>query len=157
MKATILATLALLLLGAPLAAAEEVTRETYKAEVEPICKVNSEANQKILSGVRKEVKQGKLKLAAKKFAKAAAALQRTYNELSAVPQPAADTARLGKWLGYVKEETELLRNIAKALKAGSKAKAERYVVRLTHNAQLANAEVLSFSFHYCRFEPNKYA
>jgi len=40
------------LVGAVPSMAAEATPETYKEEVEPICKVNTEANEKILKGVR---------------------------------------------------------------------------------------------------------
>ena len=63
-KAIALSLTAMLLfaVAAPLAMA--ITRDEYKARVEPICKKNSEANDKILKTVRKEVKENKLKTAA---------------------------------------------------------------------------------------------
>jgi len=146
----------MLLLGvtAPLALA--ITRDEYKTQVEPICKKNSEANDKILKTVRKEVKENKLKTAGAKFIKASNALKTTYNELKAVEQPAEDTAKLTKWLGYVKTEADLFNSGGKALNAGNKSKAQKYVNKLNTNANLANSTVLSFSFHYCKFEPSKY-
>jgi hypothetical protein len=141
---------------ASLALAAEITRTEYKEQVEPICHANTKANEKILNGVREEVKQGKLTLAATKFQKAATALKSTYRELAAVPRPTADEARLEKWLGYVKTEAGLFQGAAKALKAGNKNKAESYVVKLTHNATLANSTVLSFGFHYCKLQPSKF-
>jgi hypothetical protein len=150
------ALLAFLAIGVNLAAAEEVTRDTYTAAVEPICKVNTEANEKILKGVRQEVQKGKLKPAGAKFAKAAAALKKAYGQLKAVPQPAADSAKLGKWLSYVKTEADLFESAAKALKAENKTKAQGYVVKLTHNANLANLQVLAFNFRYCKLEPSKF-
>jgi hypothetical protein len=150
------ALLLLLLSGASLAMAEEVTRDTYKAAVEPICKTDTQANEKILKGVRQEVKAGKLKAAGTQFQKAAAALKQAYTQLKAVPQPAADTAKLGKWLAYVKTEAELFEEAAKALKANNKTKAQTIVVKLTHNANLANNQVLSFGFRYCKLEPSKF-
>ena len=80
------------------------TREGYVAAVEPICKANTEASGKILKGVKGEVRAGKLKPAAAKFARAATALKKTWRQLSAVPKPTADTAKLSKWLGYVKTD-----------------------------------------------------
>lgn len=148
--------LALALGGAALAQATETTRSEYVAAVEPICRANTKANERILSGVRSEVKQGKLKLAARRFTRAADALEKTLKELKAVPQPAADQARLAKWLRYVKIEAELLQRIAKKLKAGDKVGAQALVVRLTHNANLANNTVLAFDFRYCRFNPSKF-
>jgi len=155
-KAIALSLTAMLLsaVAAPLALA--ITRDEYKARVEPICKKNSEANDKILKTVRKEVKEGKLKTAGAKFIKASTALKKTYNELKAVEQPAEDTAKLTKWLGYVKKEAELFNSGGKALKAGNKKKAQKFVNQLNSNANRANAEVLAFGFHYCKFNPSKY-
>jgi hypothetical protein len=159
MKKAIAASLAATLLAAnaaPLAVAAEITRAEYKAQVEPICKKNSEANDRILKGVRKEVKQNKLKSAGAKFIKASKALKSTHTQLKVVPQPTADEARLTKWLGYVKTEADLFNSAGKALKAGNKSKAQKLVNKLTTNANQANAQVLVFNFRYCRFEPSKY-
>ena len=155
-KAIALGLTAMLLfaVAAPLALA--ITRDEYKAQVEPICKKNSEANDKILKTVRKEVKEDKLKTAGAKFIKASTALKKTYNELKAVEQPAEDTVKLTKWLGYVKKEAELFNSGGKALKAGNKKKAQKFVNQLNTNANKANAEVLAFGFHYCKFNPSKY-
>jgi hypothetical protein len=151
-----LATVALLTMGASLALADQAERDAYKAEVEPICKTNTQANEKILKGVRQQVKAGKLDAAGAKFSKAATALKKAYGELKAVPQPASDAARLNKWLSYVKEEATLFESGAKALKAGNKGKAQSIVVKLTHTANLANNQVLSFGFRYCKLEPSKF-
>lgn len=144
------------MLAVPFAQATEVTRESYKEAVEPICKTNTQANERILKGVRKEVKEGQLKLAGTKFSKAATALKRTLTQLKAVPQPSADEAKLAKWLGYVSLEVSLFQKTAKELKAENKSGAQATVIRLTHNANQANNQVLGFEFHYCRFEPSKF-
>ena len=148
--------LALSLLAVPLAQADEVTRESYKEAVEPICKANTQANERILKGVRNRFKAGKLKAAAGQFAGAASALRKTIKQLKAVPQPVADEARLAKWLKYVDEEANLFDRTAKKLKAENKAAAQATVIRLTHNANQANNQVLPFEFKYCRFEPSKF-
>jgi len=155
MRAVFAAVLALAL-AAPLAFAAEVSRTEYKAAVEPICKVNAKANERILKGVRKMVKQGKLRPAGTKFLKASAALRKTYVQLRAVPQPSADEARLAKWLKYVKKEADLFKSAGKALKAGNRGKAQRFVNKLTTNANQANAAVLVFSFRDCKFNPAKF-
>jgi hypothetical protein len=150
-----LAAAAVLVIAIP-AAATEVTRATYTEAVEPICKANTEANEKILKGVRAGVKANRLKPAGAQFAKAAAALEQAYTQLKAVPQPPADTAKLAKWLRYVKTEASLFSATAAKLKAANKTAAEANVVRLTHTANLANAQVLGFEFEYCRFEPSRF-
>jgi hypothetical protein len=157
-KATALAMIAAvgMLMAAPLALAAEQTRETYTEAVEPICKVNAEASDRILDGVKSEVRQGKLKPAAAKFTKAAAALKKALNQLKAVPKPVADQARLDKWLGYIKNEVELFERTAKKLKAGDKSGAQSMSVKLTSTANKANNQVLAFEFNYCRVEPSKF-
>jgi hypothetical protein len=155
-----LAALLLLALAAfaavPVALGAEVTRTAYREEVEPICQQNTLANEKILKGVRKEVKEGKLKLAGSKFSRAATALHKTLLQLKAVPQPSADEARLAKWLRYVATEAELFKTAAAKLSAGQEAAAQSVAVRLSHNATLANNTVLPFEFRYCRFEPSRF-
>jgi hypothetical protein len=156
-KAIALAVLAVFLVAAvPLAFAAEQTKEGYVAAVEPICEANTKANEKILKNVKSEVKAGKLAPAASSFLKAAGALKATYGQLAAVPQPSADAAKLTKWLAYVKTEAGLFEKTGRLLKAGQKAQAEQMVNKLTQNANLANFEVVSFGFRYCRFEPSKF-
>jgi len=131
-------------------------RVAYKAQVEPICKRNREANERVLKGVRKNISTGKLKLAASQFAKAAAALKKARTQLAAVPKPAGDEARLTKWLGYIKTEIELFEKASKKLKAGDKRGAQRMSIYLTSTANKANNTVLPYEFKYCRAEPSQF-
>ncbi len=147
--------IATVIFAVPLALGAELTREEYVAKVEPICRANAQANEKILKGVRDKVKQGKLKAAGAQFAAASRALRKTLAQLEAVPQPKADAATLARWLGYVKTEADLFQKAAEKLKAGNKVAAQGMVVRLTHNANLANNQVLSFNFTHCKFDPSK--
>lgn len=138
---------------ASLAMASEISRAEYKEAVEPICRTNAQANERILEGVRQEVKQGKLKPAATKFAKAASALKKTWRELSAVPKPAEDVARLTKWLSYIKAEVGYFEKAAKVLKQGKKSQLTQIVVQLEHTARLANNQVLPYGFRWCKSKP----
>jgi hypothetical protein len=151
-----IATLVLGLLFASAAFAAEVTRDEYKEAVEPICMKNTKANERILAGVKQEVKAGKLKTAAAKFAKSSTELKRTLGELEKVPGPKADEARLSQWYALVKVEAELFAQAGKKLKAGDKGGAEHIVAKLSQNANKANLQVLPFSFRYCRLEPSKF-
>src|ERR1700704_6248029 len=78
--------LAVAVLAAPFAEATEVTRDSYKEAVKPICKTNVQANERILKGVKAKVKAGKLKPAATQFTKAANATHTALGKLKAVPQ-----------------------------------------------------------------------
>jgi hypothetical protein len=157
LKAIALVALGIFLMAAvPLAFAAEPTKESYVAEVEPICETNTKANEKILKNVKAEVKAGKLTPAGASLIAAGKALKKTWSELGAVPQPSADSAKLTKWLGYVKGEAELFEKAGTLLKAGKKAPAQQVVNKLSKNANLANFEVVSFGFRYCKFEPSKF-
>jgi hypothetical protein len=151
-----LAATAIFLLTALAAVGAEPTREGYVAQVEPICKANTEANEQILKGVKAEVREGKLKPAAAQFAKAGTALGKTLRQLRAVPQPPADAPKLGRWLGYISEEAQLLQTTALKLRKGDKTGAEKMAVRLNATANRANNEVLEFEFRYCAANPSKF-
>lgn len=150
---------ALSLLGAltvAAAQAAEVTRASYREAAEPICQTNTQANERILAGVRTMVKQGRLGPAGSRFARASTALKKAVGELEALSTPPADTARLGRWLGDVRVEAALFGRIAGLLKADKKAQAERLVAKLDSDASKANNVVIAFEFHWCRLEPARF-
>ncbi len=149
--------LTLAALGVAAASATELTRAEYVAQVEPICKANTEANKQIFNGAKGEVKAGKLEAASKRFANAVGAFEKTIKQLEAVPRPAADEAKLNKWLGYLKTESTYLAKIGADLAAGNKAKAQLDSVRLNRNSNLANNTVLAFGFDYCRINPSRFS
>jgi hypothetical protein len=154
---TILTAVALtLVVVVPLAAAAEVTRDEYVSRVEPICKRNTDANKRIFAGAKEEVKSGKLKAASARFSRAVAALDKTIRQLSAVPRPAVDEARLEKWIGYLEVESDYLGRIGKALAKGERGKAQTLTVRLNRNSNLANNTVLAFDFTYCKLDPSRF-
>jgi hypothetical protein len=144
------------LLSSSAALAAEQTRETYKAEAEPICKADKAASDRYLKGVKGLVKDDRLAKASRNFAKAAAALERAQKQLAAVPQPPADSARLGNWLGGIKGEVALMRRISAKLAKGQKGPASSLSVRLQHNATATNNLVIAFQFNYCKIEPSQY-
>ncbi|MGN6256074.1 MAG: hypothetical protein ACTHO8_14005 [Solirubrobacterales bacterium] len=147
---------ALLLAGAVPSFALAPEAQEYKEKVEPICQANTEANEKILKGVRKEVKEGKTKKASRQLFSAAKALKRARAQLLKVPKPAEDAARLTKWLNGVKTEVELLEATGRKLAKGEKNAAVKMVLRLEANARKTNNLVLDYQFRYCRFNPAKF-
>jgi hypothetical protein len=156
-RAAFLAALAALMLLAVPAFAAESTRTEYKEQVEPICKTNREASEKYLKGVKTMVRKNKLKQAGTAFSKAAAALESARVSLEGVPQPTADEAKLGKWLTDIKGEVALMKQISTAFKSGKKAKGSSLSVKLTHNADTANSQVVVFGFKECKIDPSKFS
>lgn len=162
MKSVLLALAGAALLAAAPAGAESPvpeppTRDSYKAEVEPICKANKSASDRFLKGVKGLVKQDKLAKASQNFAKAATALEKTQKQLAAVARPPADAARLGNWLAGIRGEVALMRQISAKLAKGKKGPASSLAVKLQHNATHTNNLVIVFQFDYCRIDPAKYA
>jgi hypothetical protein len=147
-----------LLVSVPLALAlgTDPTRDEYVAAAEPICKANSEANSRILKGVKDQVKQGKLGPAGRRFIRASSALGKTVGQLAKLPQPTEDAAKLTKWIGYLKQEQTYLLKIGQALKADDKFHAQKLAVQLNRNNNKANNTVISFNFHECRIESSRF-
>ena len=150
-----LAALAALMVFATVAVGA-VDRAEYKALVEPICKKNKEASDRLLKGVRNLVRRDKLRQAGERFAKAGRALRRTHLQLAAVEQPAADSARLDKWLSEIKAEAALMKTISRKFRQKNKSKATSLAVKLQNNATRANTLVIVFQFNYCKIDPSKY-
>lgn len=145
-----------LLVTAPLALAAAVTIEEYKAEVEPICKQNSETSTAILKGVKTQVQRDKLVPAGKRFIRASTALGKAVTQIAAEPQPTEFEVKLDKWIGYLREQKTLLQRIGQALKAGNKFKAQQNAVKLNKANKRANDTVISFGFNHCRIDSSKY-
>jgi hypothetical protein len=155
--AALLVTSAALLLAPVLSAgAAEVTRDSYREAAEPICKTDTQANERIFAGVKSEVRAGRLKLAAAQFTKAAQALKSAVAELRTLLPPPADTARLQRWLGKVSVEAGLFERVATELSAGDKAGPQRLVVKLSTQANAANNVVIPFEFQYCKLNPSRF-
>jgi hypothetical protein len=156
-KARTVAVATMVCAGAAAAVAlADVTRADYVAQVEPICKQNSDANLRILKGAKARAKNGKTKAAAGQFFKAQAALAGTVTQLRAVPQPPDDVSILTSWLGYLDKETTYLGKIAKDLRKDQLNRAQGDALQLKRNADIANDTVINFGFTYCRINPAKF-
>lgn len=150
----------LLAIAAPTALAAEEgevdPRKAYAEKVEPICKANSEANSRILKGVKGQVQRGDLKPAGRRFSRAAGALGKAVTQISQVPQPPEHEAKLSKWIGYLKQEKSYLQQIGGALKAENKFRAQKLAVKLNDNNNKANNTVISFPFKECRIDSSRF-
>jgi hypothetical protein len=138
------------------AAEGELTREEYVARVEPICKANTEANSRILKGVKQQVQQDRLVPAGKRFIRASGALGKAVTQIAAVPKPSADAVKLDKWIGFLREEKSFLQKIGKALKSQNKFLAQKLAVQLNRNNNKANNTVISFGFRECRIDSSRF-
>jgi len=136
---------------APFAAGEEQTRDSYKAQVEPICQANRSANEKIMAGARERVNKGKLGLAGEQFIRVSGSVGGLIEQLAAVPAPATDATRVEHWLGSIRLLRQRLREVGRLYKAGEKIKAAHESILAERAGLSANNTSIVFHFHYCRF------
>jgi hypothetical protein len=153
MKGTLgtIAVVVALLAVAPLAHGEEQTRESYKAQVEPICQTNREANEKIMAGARDRVNNGKLELVGKQFTRVSASFGGLIERLSPVPPPPADARRVERWFVSMRLLEQRLRLVGKYYEAGERIKATHESILAERSGLSANNTSIVFHFHYCRF------
>jgi hypothetical protein len=148
---TLAAIAAVMLAVAPLAHAEEPTREGYVAQVEPICKANRAANERIMAGARDRVNRDELESAGKQFIRVSGSFGGLIKQLAAVPPPAADSHRVDRWLSLMRLLESRLRKVGKYFKAGEKIKATHESILAERSGLSANNISIVFHFNYCRF------
>lgn len=151
-----LALVAALLVAVPVALAATPEQQEYADQVEPICKANSEANSRILKGVKTQVQKDELVPAGKRFIQASSVLGKTVGQIAKVPQPEAYAPKLEKWVGYLKSEKTYLQQIGSKLKAKDKYHAQKLAVQLNNNNNKANNTVITFPFKECRIDSSRF-
>jgi hypothetical protein len=151
-----LAVVAALLVAVPVALAATSEQQEYADRVEPICKANSEANSRILKGVKAQVQKDELVPAGKRFIQASGVLGKTVAQIAKVPQPEAYAPKLEKWIGYLKSEKTYLQQIGSKLKAKDKYHAQKLAVQLNNNNNKANNTVITFPFKECRIDSSRF-
>jgi hypothetical protein len=140
-----------LLVIAPLANGEEQTRESYKAQIEPICQSNRSANERIMDGARDRINKGKLEPAGKQFIRVSASFGELIKQIAAVPPPPADARRVDRWLDSMRLLKQRLRNVGKYYKAEEKIKATHESILAERSGLSANNTSIVFHVKYCRF------
>ena len=140
-----------------LAAAEATpTQPEYVARLEAICKPHALATQRTMKGIKPLVRAEHFGPAAAKFSRAARLFDATVREISTVPRPPTDAARLAKWFVYLGRQQSLLKTITAQLRAGHAISVQRLTARFIKNGNLANNEVIALGFNYCRFKLSRY-
>lgn len=138
------------------AAAAELTRPEYVAQLEQICKPGSEATERAVGGMRSDIRAERLQPAATKFAKAKRIFAGTVSSIAKVPRPAADRATLTRWFAALGHETDYLGRTAAALRAEDIPRFQRVSGRFFQEGSKANNIVVSFGFNYCNFKSSRY-
>lgn len=150
-QGTIAAAVCALLAITPLARGEEQTRESYKAQVEPICKANRIANERIMDGARERLNSGKMELAGKQFIRVSASFGGLIKQLRPVPAPPADQRRIDRWLEQMRLLKTRLRTVGRYYKEGERIKAAHESILAERSGISANNISIVLHLHYCRF------
>jgi hypothetical protein len=135
--------------------AEEPTRETYVATVEPICKRDREAAEKILAGTKQAVRDGRLKAAGRQLIRASRRFGESIRQLVAVPRPPADEAKLRKWFGFLRILRDRLRQTGVYYREGERLRATHESIAAERTGNAANNVSFSLGFRYCRLSRSR--
>jgi hypothetical protein len=148
----ILVAVALLALAAvPLVHGEEQTRESYKAQVEPLCMANRKANERIMAGVRQRINRDRLKPAGEQFFRVSESFGTLIGKLAKVPPPTTDVRRIERWLETLKLLKTRLRLVGKYYLEGLKIKGNHEGVLAERAGISANNTTIVLHFRECRF------
>jgi hypothetical protein len=146
---------AVLLAGAQLALGAEPdaeqTRETYKAQIEPICEANRAANERIMDGARKRINRDELKPVGEQFIRASGSFGGLIKGLATIPPPPADAHRVDRWFEQMRLVKTRLRNVGKYYKEGLEIKATHESILAERSSIAANNISIVFKVRYCRF------
>jgi hypothetical protein len=148
---TLAAIVVALLAIAPLAPGAEQTRETYKAQIEPICEVNRSANERIMDGARKRLNRDELEPVGNQFIRVSASFGGLIKRLATIPAPPADQRRVERWFEQMQLLKTRLRNVGKYYKEGKEIKAAHESILAERSGISANNISIVFKVRYCRF------
>lgn len=148
---TLVAIAAALLTAVPLAHGEEQTRETYKARVEPICKANREANERIMDGAQRRINQRQFVAVGKQFIRVSESFGGLIPKLATVPPPVGDERRVERWVEQMRLLKARLRRTGRYYKEGEDIKAAHEAILAERSGIAANNISIVFKVRYCRF------
>lgn len=130
---------------------EEQTRESYTAQVEPICKTNRATNERIMEGARKRIADDELALVGNQFIRASASVANLADQLEKVPPPPADTRRIDRWIHFIRLLKTRMRKVGKYYKEGLEIKGTHESILAERSGISANNLMVVFPLRYCRF------
>lgn len=140
--------------GAALGAGEP-TRESYIASVEPICKRDREASEKILAGTKEAIRDGRLRVAGRQLIRASQRFGETIGKLVAVPRPPEYEAKLQKWFEFLRILRDRIRQTGAYYREGEKLRATYESIAAERTGNAANNVSFSFKFRHCRLSRSR--
>lgn len=148
----ILVAIVALLAVAPLAHGEgEQTRESYKQRVEPICKANRIANERIMAGARRRIKKKRYATVGKQFIRVSGSFGNLIKRLGPVPPPIGYERTVQRWLKFMRLIKARLRTVGRYYLRGDRIKANYASIAAERAGISANNISIAFKVRECRF------
>lgn len=145
--AVLVATLAVAL---PAHGAEQ-TKETYKERIEPVCKANRIANERIMSGARQRIKRKMWVPAGRQFVRVSGSFGKLIKRLGPVPPPVGYERTVQRWVKFMRLIKLRLFKVGKLYKAGEDIKAAHMSILAERAGISANNISIVFKLRECRF------
>jgi len=148
----ILAAIVALLAVAPLAHGEgEQTRESYKQRVEPVCKANRIANERIMAGARRRIKKKRYVTVGKQFIRVSGSFGNLIKRLGPVPPPTGYERTVSRWFKFMRLVKLRLFKVGRLYKAGADIQAAHMSIAAERAGISANNISIAFKVRECRF------
>jgi hypothetical protein len=137
--------------------AEPPPEAEYVATVEPICKRDREAAERILKGARENIDEGRLRVAGNQLIRASQRFGTTLGQLIEVPRPIAQEEKLQKWFGFLRKVKIRLARTGKLYKEGKRLAATHESIRTERSGNAANNVSFSLGFRECRMSRSRFS
>lgn len=147
----ILAALLVVLAAAAAAPAAEQTRESYKELVEPLCKTNRIANERIMAGARRRIQKKRFEPVSKQFFRVSASFGGLVRRLRPIPPPVGYERTVSRWLKFMRLIKLRLRRVGKLYAADAEIRAAHMSILAERAGISANNISIAFKVRECRF------
>jgi hypothetical protein len=136
--------------------AEPPSEEEYVVAVDPICKEDREAGERILRGAQDNINKKRFNIAGNQLIRASKRFGTTIRQIVAVPRPVAKEEKLQKWFGFLRLVKTRMAKAGKLYKEGKELQATHESIRAERSGNAANNVSFSFGFRYCRLSRSRF-
>jgi hypothetical protein len=145
--AALVATLAVAL---PAHGAEQ-TKESYMERIEPLCKANRVANERIMSGARQRIKRKRFVPVGRQFVRVSGSFGKLIRRLAPVPPPVGYERTVQRWVKFMRLIEQRLLRVGRLYKAGEDIKAAHASILAERAGVSANNISIALKVRECRF------
>lgn len=129
----------------------ERTKESYTERIEPLCKANRIANERIMSGARQRIKRKQFVPVGKQFVRVSGSFGKLIRRLAPVPPPTGYERTVQRWIKFMRLVKRRLFVVGKLYKAGEDIKAAHVSILAERAGISANNISIALKVRECRF------